>query len=88
MHDHFNFRVLPHVSKPLIAVVTGYCIGFSFETALACDIIFCSDEATFSLPEMDYGLIAYSGGHSRLSRIAGKFKAMEHVLTGNKISAE
>lgn len=75
-------------SKPIIAAVNGAAIGGGFEIALACDLILCSDNATFALPEGHIGLVPMAGGMHRLTRQIGLKLGMGMLLTGRRVSAE
>ncbi len=80
--DHFGL-----IKKPIIAAVSGYCLGGGFEFALASDVIIASDTAKFALPEITLGIFPGGGGTQRLARVVGKAKAMEMILTGRMIDA-
>ena len=73
--------------KPVVAVVNGFCLGGGFELALACDIRIASPDAQFSLPETGLGLIPGAGGTQRLPRIIGLGRALDLLLTGDRIDA-
>jgi enoyl-CoA hydratase/carnithine racemase len=78
---------LDRVSKPVIASIHGYCFGGGLEIALACDIRIASPDAQFSLPETGLGLIPGGGGTQRLPRLVGLAKALDMMITGDRIDA-
>lgn len=76
------------VTKPLIAAVNGLAYGGGAELAMACDLRIAADTAEFRFPEPSLGLIPRLGGTQRLPRLVGLSRAMEILLTNQKVSAD
>ncbi|HVG24050.1 MAG TPA: enoyl-CoA hydratase-related protein [Thermoanaerobaculia bacterium] len=82
------FRSIERFPKPVIAAVNGFALGGGCELALACHIRIASDRAQLGLPEVSLGIIPGYGGTQRMARLLGKGKALELILTGDRIKAD
>jgi enoyl-CoA hydratase len=82
-----TFRFLERMPKPVIAAVNGFALGGGLELALACHIRIASSRAKFGLPEVKLGIIPGYGGTVRLTRLVGRGRALELILTGDMIDA-
>lgn len=75
------------VTKPMIAVLHGICLGGGAEIALACDLRVAARNLRFGLPETALGLIPGGGGTQRLPRLIGMGPALDLLLTGESVDA-
>jgi enoyl-CoA hydratase len=76
------------LGKPVIAAVNGFALGGGCELALACHIRIAADNALLGLPEVSLGLMPGYGGTQRLSRLIGKGRALDMMLTGKPVNAQ
>ena len=83
-----SFDEIYNIKKPVVALVEGYALGGGMELALICDFIIASENAKFSQPEVNLGLIPGIGGTQRLKRTAGKYNANYLCMTGEMITAQ
>jgi enoyl-CoA hydratase len=82
-----RWDAIKNLWTPLVAAVSGFCLGGGCELALSCDIVVASETARFGQPETGLGLIPGAGGTQRWTRAVGKAMAMDVVLSGRFLTA-
>jgi len=79
---------IANIEKPVIVGINGNALGQALELILACDIRIATEKSRFGLPQVEKGLIPRNGGTQRLTRLVGKGKALEMILTGVTIDVQ
>ena len=78
---------LETLPKPVLAAINGFALGGGCEVAMACHLRVASESASLGQPEVKLGIIPGYGGTQRLTRLVGRGKALELMLTGAPVSA-
>jgi enoyl-CoA hydratase len=85
---HVLTALIEDIPSATIAAVNGYALGGGLELAVACDMIFASENARLGLPEVTLGVTPGFGGTQRLVRLVGKLRAKEMIFTGDWVDAK
>jgi enoyl-CoA hydratase len=81
------FDLIENLGKPVVAAINGFALGGGCELAMACTLRIAADTARLGQPEINLGLIPGYAGTQRLSRLVGKGRALEMILTGAPVAA-
>jgi enoyl-CoA hydratase len=88
MYEHGTlYDAVDRLSKPILAMINGYCFGGGLELAMACDVRIASSQATLGQTEINLGIIPGGGGSQRLPRLVGLGNALRLTLTGDRVDA-
>jgi len=82
------FERIETLGKPVVAALNGFALGGGCELAMACTIRIAADSARLGQPEINLGLLPGFGGTQRLSRLIGRGRALELMLTGAPVTAQ
>ncbi len=85
---HIATALMEALPCAMIAAINGFALGGGLEMALACDLIYCSENARLGQPEVNLGVVPGFGGSQRLPRLLGKMRAKELLFTGDMIDAK
>ena len=85
---HLLYDEMEAVEKPIVVAAQGNCVGAGLEMALSCDFRFCAPDVQFWVPEVHLGVIAGSGGTSRLTRMVGPAWGKWMAMAGMRVGAE
>jgi enoyl-CoA hydratase/carnithine racemase len=85
---HLLYDEFEAVEKPVVVAAQGNCLGAGLEMAVSCDFRFCTPETQFGLPEVHLGVMAGSGGTSRLTRLLGPAWGKWIAMAGQRVTAE
>ncbi|MBX6388721.1 MAG: enoyl-CoA hydratase/isomerase family protein [Frankia sp.] len=85
---HLLYDEFENIEKPVIVAAQGICLGGGLEMAASCDFRFATPQAEFGVPEVHLGIIAGSGGTSRLTRLVGPAWGKWLAMAGKRVGAE
>src|SRR5207302_10626850 len=88
LHAHEILRKIENTPKLFVAAISGHALGGGLEIALACDLRFAAEgEYRIGLPEVSLGLLPGNGGTQRLTRLVGRTRALDMMITNQQVNA-
>jgi enoyl-CoA hydratase len=81
------WAMIRRARTPMVAAVSGFCLGGGLELAMSCAVIVAADSARFGQPETMLGLVPAAGATQRLPAAIGRAKALDMILTGRLLDA-
>jgi enoyl-CoA hydratase len=81
-------NAIEQCSKPVLAAIHGGCIGGGVDIVSACDMRYCTDDAYFTIKEIDMGMVADLGTLQRLPKIIAAGIAREMAYTGRNVTGQ
>ena len=81
-------RTVEASAKPVIAAISGACMGGGLELALGCHFRVAVAGAQIALPEVKLGILPGAGGTQRLPRVLGVETALNMIVSGNPVPSE
>jgi len=84
-HVQACITAIERCSKPVLAAVHGGCIGGGVDIVTACDARYCTEEAYFTVKEVDFGIVADIGTLQRLPHMLQPGLVAELAFTGRKM---
>src|SRR5438067_7237072 len=87
LHAQEILLKIERTPKIFVAAISGHALGGGLEVTLACDFRFAAEgEFRFGLPEVTLGLLPGNGGTQRLTRLIGRTRALDMMITNQQIN--